>query len=223
MKIKRIGIAGLMGAGKSTCVGFFADALRQSSIGVRIIDADVEAKIMMRQDKSLQEGLIASFGKEVVRNGEIVFSLLGALSFSALPRLLTLNGIVHPPLLERLRELVFSRNAEYIICDAALISLWHVEKWFDTCIWVDASFEKRYERLIKKLTLTPDELKTRMEMQRKIVPEPEKTQWKIINNNGKPDELRLSCSPLIKDVGGTGFSETTADFRPNSRGGSYEL
>ena len=200
MKIRRIGISGLMGAGKTTCAGLFFDVLKRNEGDARLVDADVEAKIVMRGDKTLQIKLAESFGESVMKGGEIAFSLLGSLAFSSMPKLLMLNRIVHPLLLERLKELIFSKGSGCVLCDAALIPLWHIEEWFDALIWVHAPVEERYRRLVNKVQLTPDELTVRMELQQSLVSEPKKAPWDILMNQGTLEELRPSVLSLYASM-----------------------
>jgi dephospho-CoA kinase len=196
MNLRRIGISGLMGAGKTTCAGLLVAELHNARGKVRLVDADAEAKKIMRSDKAIQKKLIKSFGETVMSGGEIDFSSLGSLVFGAKSQLLILNSIVHPLLLERLRELIFSKDGGFVICDAALITLWHVEEWFDMLVWVQSSFEKRRQRLMKKAMRSFDELTMRMLLQQEMVPEPKQAPWKIIENQGRIEELQPSIFSL---------------------------
>jgi dephospho-CoA kinase len=200
MKKWKIAVAGLMGAGKSIFTGFLAAALRDEFCEVRIIDADAEAKKLMHGNTALQQALIDSFGNDVVNNGNVVSSVLAGHVFSAPSRLLTLNAIVHPLLLERLRELVFTAESDVIICDAALISLWQIEEWFDKLFWVTASFGKRCERLLQKWSLTADTLKNRMEIQQEIIALPQGDRWNIIENNGDMETLQTRALAFGKNL-----------------------
>ena len=203
MIVRRIGISGLMGAGKTTCACLFAAELQNAEGTVRLVDADAEAKTIMRSDKTIQKKLMESFGKTVMSNGEIDFSLLGSLVFGAKSQLLILNRIVHPLLLERLRELIFSKSGEYVICDAALITLWHVEEWFDMLVWVQSSFEKRHERLMKKAKRPSEEVTRRMLLQQEMLPEPKQAPWEMIENQGTIEELQpriLSLCTMANNV-----------------------
>jgi dephospho-CoA kinase len=202
MKRRRIGISGFMGAGKSTCAGFFLDALKGDGVDVTLIDADAEAKAIMRTDKAIQKKLVESFGEAVMSGGEIVFSLLGSLAFSSMSHLLALNRIVHPQLLKRLKGLIFSKGSAFVICDAALIPFWHVEEWFDALFWVQAPFKKRYCRLMNKVRITPDALTARMELQQLLVTEPRQAPWTIFTNQGTIEELKPHLLSLCAKMKG---------------------
>lgn len=170
---KRIGIAGYMGAGKTTHAhSFEAD-------GAIIIDADAEAKLLMSRDCQLQCKLKDAFGEAVVDGNNLRFDYLGQAAFKSIESLQTLNGIAHPPLVEHLKRLIFdSDRPPLIILDAALIPLWGIEFWFDKCVWIDTLFETRFERLkTKRSDIDEQELIRRMKMQEKIMPPPDSKLW----------------------------------------------
>ena len=116
------------------------------------------------------------------------------------PNLRVLNEIVHPVLLEKLRELIFCGDEGRVICDAALIPLWPVEEWFDALLWVHSPFERRYQRLREKLRLSADELSGRMLLQERLMPEPKKAPWITIVNRGTVEQLRHSVLSICAEM-----------------------
>jgi len=182
----RIGIAGYMGAGKSTCAHTFY------SLNTTIIDADTEAKLLMQSDSKLQTDLKEAFGESVAGGGKICFSALGRVAFSSVNTLLTLNKIVHPPLVKHLQPRVRNNENANCILDAALIPLLNIESWFDLCVWVDSPFEIRLERLkAKRAGMEEAELCRRMRLQEEIMPVPQNNRWIRL-----PDS---ECGQYIKD------------------------
>ena len=168
----RIGIAGYMGAGKSTCAHAF------HSLGTVIIDADTEAKLLMQSDSKVQLGLKDAFGESVVSDDTIRFNELGRKAFSSVDTLLTLNKIVHPPLVKHLEPLVRNNGNANCILDAALIPLLHIESWFDLCVWVDSPPEVRLKRLKAKRTdVEESELCRRIRLQEEMMPIPQNNRW----------------------------------------------
>lgn len=180
----RIGIAGYMGAGKSTCAALCAEAF-----GMRVIDADAEAKLLMENDPRIREELTHVFGPSVETNGALNFGALGTAAFASADDMRKLGSIVHPPLLRRLRDLVFSWPGPSIL-DAALIGQWRIEEWFDTCLWVWAPSIIRGGCLQEKTGLSPEQIRKRMEVQEALVAEPSDKPWTIIANDGTLDELK---------------------------------
>src|SRR5512136_948088 len=95
----RLGIGGYMGAGKSACASLCAEAA-----GMRVIDADAEAKLLMENDSRIRKELARAFGQSIIARGAINFTALGAAAFASPAAMQKLNSIVHPPLVLRLRD-----------------------------------------------------------------------------------------------------------------------
>jgi dephospho-CoA kinase len=180
----RIGIAGYMGAGKSTAAQMLCGASR------RLIDADIEAKQLMQLDSSIQQRLADEFGATVIEANTISFSLLGRRAFASSESIERLNRIVHPPLLRRLRELIDAEACTECVLDAALIPLWHIETWFDRLLWITAPQGVRLQRLVQKSILCKEDAQRRMQIQQTMFAEPVLPPWHIINNERSIQELR---------------------------------
>jgi dephospho-CoA kinase len=185
----RIGIAGYMGAGKSTCARLFEGRDAQ------VIDADAEAKSLMRRDRRLAGALREAFGESVIDDDGLPrFDELGRLAFGSVESLRTLNGVVHPPLAGHLERLVRGCESPVCLLDAALIPLWEgMEAWFDTCVWVDAPFETRLARLAARQGGGETEgLVCRMRLQEAILGVPTAPPWVVL-----PDS---DCREYIADA-----------------------
>jgi dephospho-CoA kinase len=183
----RIGIAGYMGSGKSTCAGFIA-GLAGPKARVSVIDADGEAKLMMNRDESIRRRLVATFGASVVDDNGVGFGELGKAAFASVETIRQLNGIVHPPLVKSLLSLMSGQPVPCIL-DAALIPLWGIEDWFDRCLWVTASPQLRLERTRAKSGLPPEQIRVRMSVQEALFGAPRGGSWISIENEGSLDEL----------------------------------
>jgi dephospho-CoA kinase len=190
-----IGIAGYMGAGKSTCARILAERL-----GAGVIDADAVAKELMNGDAAIRERLAAAFGSSVVKDGTVSFEALGAIVFSAKEKLAVLNEIVHPPLVRRLEELLNVKRDVPGILDAALLPLWRdVEDRFDVLLWVETAFEKRLARLAdKRPGIGKSSHRSRMLLQEKMLPAPEGRRWIRVLNEGSVEAL---AAAVVESVG----------------------
>jgi dephospho-CoA kinase len=187
----RIGVAGYMGAGKSTCAALCAEMR-----GMRIVDADAEAKLLMENDTRIRDELALAFGPRVAGREAVDFSALGSVAFSTTGDMQKLNRIVHPPLVRRLRDLVLSRPGPCIL-DAALIPLWSIDDWFDCLLWVRASPRVRLKRVCERTGLPEDRVRQRMHVQEALMSEPSGPNWTFVNNEGMRDDL---ASLLDKNV-----------------------
>jgi dephospho-CoA kinase len=198
LNIRRIGIAGFMGAGKSTCVSIMSALFRTRQETVRIIDADALAKRLMQSDGALKIALTDLFGQDIVVDDSIDFSLLGREAFKSAETLQMLNRTVHPRLVQELKNMVFSLSGPFVLCDAALIPLWNVESWFDTLLWVRASFENRLDRLRQKTALSSAELSSRMQLQQELFAEPSEAPWTVVKNEGNVEDLEKRLFELFR-------------------------
>jgi len=161
-----------MGAGKTTCARSF------ESGSALIIDADAEAKSVMAQSREVQDSLRGAFGDSVVGGGGLRFDRLGELAFESAGSLRKLNAIAHPALVGRIGRMVSGCVKPLCVLDAALIPLLGIEPWFDLCVWVEAPFDVRYERLKTKLPdMGESELVRRMRLQEEIMPAPAAGCW----------------------------------------------
>ncbi len=180
----RIGVAGFMGSGKTTC------SLHLARKGGVVIDADATAKRLMLEDESIRSRLVEDFGPEVILEDSVCFGVLGKKAFRSAESIRCLNRIVHPPLLERLRRLVGKSEARITVLDAALIPFWSIEDWFDILLWIDASHETRFERLRQKLTLSAGEIERRMCVQENLFSPPRGDRWRIVRNESEKEAFR---------------------------------
>ena len=182
----KIGVAGYMGCGKSTSAKYLS---RDSGT---IIDADSFAKDMMNSNTKIKKKLAKSFGSNVLCENRILFDVLGEIVFSSLQNLRTLNTIVHPPLLKRLHSKITEYDNKLYIVDAALISYWKIEEWFDILFWIETSEEMQLRRLAGKTAVTSEELKKRIKLQRELFVKPKEGKWIAISNEGTLSEFKES-------------------------------
>jgi len=180
-----------MGAGKSA----FANLLCRK-LGTRRVDADAEAKQFMESDESLKKNLARAFGPDVVAGSTINFTALGRIVFSSTVKMRTLNGLVHPPLVRKLRDLVVSSTGSYVL-DAALIPLWNIEDWFDRCVWVKATSPLRLERVCAVTRLPKEIVRRRMLIQETLMAEPAGPRWKTVVNEGTFENLACSVAAVL--------------------------
>lgn len=184
MAIIKIGVAGYMGSGKSTCAEHLIEG------GGIVIDADSIAKDVMDSSPKIKKSLLENFGSGVVSKDRIVFDVLGEGVFRSMQNLRNLNSIVHPLLLKELHSKFKDCGNRLCILDAALIPYWKIEDWFDKVYWIKASEAIRFQRIVEKYSITSEELNKRIKLQRELFPEPYGEEWVTIPNEGTVSEFK---------------------------------
>jgi dephospho-CoA kinase len=186
----RIGVAGYSGAGKGRCSALLVQA------GYAAIDADSEAKWLMQSNESIRGQLLTAFGEQVVGAEGIDFSALGAMVFADAAALATLNHIVHPALIQHLKQRVLGCSGGCVL-DAALIPLWSIEGWFDRCVWVEAPQALRLQRLLERSPGAGREgLLQRLQSQEQLFAMPQTPCWCRVDNSTSLEQLRAQLVAL---------------------------
>lgn len=188
-----IGVAGYMGAGKSTCAALLCEAR-----GMRLVDADAEAKLLMENNAGLKDELAGAFGGSIVCRGLVDFKALGTITFSSTKEMEKLNRIVHPLLVRRLLQLLSSAG-EAIVLDAALIPLWGIEDRFDCCLWITADRLARLSRVCARTGLSDSSVRQRMLVQEALMSPPSGPKWAFVNNEGTLKDLAEAVRGTLRD------------------------
>lgn|GEM_PF-130628 len=189
LKKKIIGITGKAGSGKTT----ISELLREN--GFEVISADEIGWEILKNDE-IKEKIKKIFGEGVFKGSEISRDLLRDIVFKNPEKLDSLNNIVHPLLLKELRKRIDSSESEIIFVDAALISYWGIEDWFDKIILVKSN--KNVKRL-KEKGIKEDIIKGILKAQDDV----EKLKIKdviIIRNDSGLDNLKKTIEKILKYI-----------------------
>jgi len=170
-------ITGLIGAGKS----LVASVVRAA--GFEVLDADVLAHELYKENANLRKKITEEFGYEAITENGINRFYISKIVFSNAQKLFLLESIVHPVLQKEIEK----RNPPFI--EAAVLY-----KWMDfakkmQAIWiVEADESIRRERLLKK-GMNKRDIESRMRMQAHDI---ENAKWEVekivkIENNGSQE------------------------------------
>ncbi len=196
-----LGIAGGLAGGKSTVAGLLARR------GAVVIDADrIGHEVLERAE--VRAALSSAFGREVLdEEGRVDRGRLADAVFGDAERVEKLNSIVHPPILEEIRERVEEikrlQEAPLIVLDAALL----VETGLDTelceaLLYVDTPQEVRRERARSGRRMEPGQFEKRGLAQ---MPPEEKRKLAdyVVTNSGSLEELDAQLSKLWPALSGS--------------------
>ncbi len=154
--MKKIGLTGGMGCGKSTAVRFF----RQYD--TPIIDADQIARQLVEPGEPLLQRITKVFGEQIIRpGGKLDRVLLKKQVFAHSHLLHQLESILHPAIRQRIIQQMQqygAMNIPYIIVDVPLLVEKGYENLFDAVIVVDCEPEQQLERIAKRDLLDKEQI-----------------------------------------------------------------
>jgi dephospho-CoA kinase len=154
-----VALTGGIGSGKSTVGQIFAQ------LGATVIDSDQLARDVIEQGSIGFNEVVAKFGDEILKNGEIDRQILASLIFKDPAKRSELEQITHPLIRKAFAKVVSSALPDSIVINQIplLVESNHDYK-FDHIITVSASESIRSERLIKR-GLTNEQIKQRIQAQ----------------------------------------------------------
>ncbi|MBM3314509.1 dephospho-CoA kinase [candidate division WOR-3 bacterium] len=184
-----VGIGGNIAAGKS----MVANELRR--YGAKIIDADQLGWSLLHRNSPVYKRLVAAFGRTILNKaGQIDRSALARQAFVNKRTLKKLDAIVHPPLLEKVREEMERQKKGLVVLDAALLFQWGLEKEVDVSILVTAPDRLKLKRLTEAGMALAD-AQARLSLQT-----PDIRLWRcadfVLENKGSLAELKRKSRAL---------------------------
>ena len=184
-----IGITGNIGSGKSLVSSLIA------SQGYRLISADPIAKTVL-DDPDLQVHLAEIWGAELLSQGKIDRQALAKLVFSHPDKLIYLNSLIHPRVLELFDNIVFESADLKLFFEIPLLFEAGLESCFDAIILVTAPQDQKLDWLIKRDNSNREQILARLRAQ---MPDSEKLARVdyVLENNGSIDELKTKTLTLL--------------------------
>jgi len=140
----KVGLTGGIGSGKTTVAQIF------EVLSIPVYYADPAARDLMNKDPELKKKIIASFGTDAYKNGELNRGYLGSIVFHDSEKLNLLNSIVHPVTIRDSENWMKNQKTPYAIKEAALIFEAGIEKYLDYVIGVTAPEPLRIQRVVER-------------------------------------------------------------------------
>ncbi|MEV5436290.1 dephospho-CoA kinase [Streptomyces sp. NPDC052682] len=157
----KVGLTGGIGAGKSEVSRLLVEC------GAVLIDADRIAREVVAPGTPGLAAVVDAFGEDVLaEDGSLNRPKLGSLVFSDPEKLAVLNGIVHPLVGARSRELEQAAAEDAVVVhDVPLLTENGLAPLYDVVIVVEARPETQLDRLVRLRGMTEQDARARMAAQ----------------------------------------------------------
>lgn len=164
---KLIAISGGIGSGKSIVSRIL------TAMGYPVYDCDSRARIIMDNDDNIKQAISASIAPTCIKNGQIDRLALASAVFTSPDNLEKLNHIVHGAVRKHLISwhTVEHRTEPVCFVETAILYQSQLDRMVDEVWQVDAPLELRVERVMKRNSLSREEVLTRINSQDSYVPE----------------------------------------------------
>ena len=142
--MKRIGLTGGIGSGKSTLVAMFAE------LGVPVLDLDALGR-ELHKDADCRAALVAAFGNGILgSSGAVDRAALGRLCFADAEKMKKLNKIMHPRIWQREEAWLAAQQAPYVLIEASVLIESAGAARMDAVVVVLADIETRRDRVLRQ-------------------------------------------------------------------------
>lgn len=180
----KIGLTGNIASGKSEAQKII------SSLGYKIIDLDMVSHNLLEENKEVQKEVLKNF-KTLSRKE------LADIIFNNKDKRKVLEDIIHPKLNQFIEKFfIENKNEKALFVSGATIFETGFDKTFDKIILIDAPFETKINRLMKRNNLSYKEALIRLNSQSDNT---NKTQY-IINNDSDIIFLEENIKKMLEKL-----------------------
>lgn len=178
--MKRIGITGGIGAGKS----LVAEIIK--AMGYPVYNSDERAKELTESNPKIKEGLIHLFGEEIYQNDTLNKFALAQAIFSDESLREKVNALIHPIVREDFNLWTLAQNNSLVFNESAILFETGSFKNFDAIILVYAPKELRIKRIMKRDNCSENEVLKRMNSQFSDEEKYQLTEFRVLNDGQTP-------------------------------------
>ncbi|UMB54986.1 dephospho-CoA kinase [Lutibacter sp. A64] len=175
--MKIIGLTGGIGSGKTTVLELFKELRCATYV------ADIEAKKLMSSNAKLISNIKQLLGDEAYINGDLNRNYIAKIVFNNKEKLTALNALVHPAVREDFKNFVKKSKSEIIIYEAAILFESGSDTLCNYIITVVTDINERIDRIIKRDSVTKQQVLERMQHQLNDEDKIEKADFVINNSN----------------------------------------
>lgn len=193
--MKKIGITGTIGSGKST----FAYLIREA--GWPVFDADASSRTFLQKGTGSYDEIVAWFGPDVVDElGSLISAAISRRVFGNEENRLMLNQIIHPRVkADLLAFMEAHRQEKLVFAEVPLLYEAGWEDLFDLVTVLTCSEENAVDRLMRDRGYTREQAEGRLRSQVSREIQIAKAD-KVIHNDGTAEMLAAETARWLKEL-----------------------
>ena len=191
-----LGLTGGIATGKTTVSQMLAQQ------GIPIIDGDQVAHQVLANNQSVQAQIQATFGKQLVQDGQVDRAALGKLVFGNQAALAQLNAITAPVIRETIMtEMLRPKRTKVplVVLDLPLLYEQHYETVCDGVLVIYLPVEKQLARLRARNQLSREDALKRINSQASLAEKRDRADF-VIDNQGSLDQLKAQLKTVLEGV-----------------------
>ena len=142
--MKKIGLTGGIGSGKSTVSKIF------KLFGIPIYNSDEISKKILLNNKIIQEKITHVLGEGIIQNDKVNTTKISEIIFQDKKKLDAINIILHSEVKKDFNHWLVKQKANYIIKESAIIFESKIESTFDKIILVKSNENTRIKRIMER-------------------------------------------------------------------------
>lgn len=203
-----VGLTGGIATGKTTVASMFRD------LGTRVVDCDQLARKVVEPGKPAYKQIVEVFGPEYLReDGTLDRSRLGETVFSDPKARRRLEGIIHPIVLDKVREKIRQFRSQpagrpLLVVDVPLLYETNSANLFDTVVVVYAPRKLQLERMRERDGLSRAAAERRLAAQWPIEKKKELADIVIDTSSSDLDEVRQQVAEVWERLTGLSPDKT---------------
>ncbi len=199
MKRVVIGIAGLMGAGKSTVTRCF------ESCGAMVIDADRVVDLLYEPGMDGYNRVRDFFGEDYLTSrGNLNRKKLAHVVFSDPKKLKILHTLLHPLVTTEIQKMINKSRSSFIVLEATYFEKNFLRNLVHAIVWVETAEDLSFERITERRKIDREWFEKIRRLQT-VPPDVDV----VLNNDGSPQQLEAKVRELYRQFSMMNFSRAS--------------
>lgn len=190
----KIGLTGGIATGKTTISKYL------SSLGIKVIDADLIAREVLTIYPEILEYLRKTYGDRVFSGGKLDRRALGRIVFQDKEALSSYLQVIMPRIRQEIEKRLEESEEECIVLDAPLLFEEGFQKDVDLTITVYAQERVQLQRLKERDGFTEEEARRRISAQMDLQEKMDRSTY-VLNNSGELEDTIRDLHAILDKIG----------------------